>query len=183
MLIDDIIKTAAQILNLSGVSAALQEKNTQDEDVLKLLTCTDFILDEVARDYFPLFKREDFFSADGRVEYTAFSRVPIGIAEVKSEGETVAFTRLYDSIKARRGGELEIKYCFKPAKAVLGQQTEWEDETPGLRILAYGVAAEYCVMSDMSEEAALWDKRYRDALERAGREKTTRGMTARRWFV
>lgn len=184
MQIDEVIKTTAQILNLTGVAEALAAgKGAQDEDVLKLLCCVDFILDETARDYFPLFKTETLKPKNGRVSYTDFSRVPVGVVWVKANGKKTAFTRLYDAIETVKADEVEIKYCFKPAKAVLGGETEWEDGTPSLRILAYGTAAEYCVMNDMDEEAALWDKRYRDATERARAEKTQRKMRERRWFL
>lgn len=184
MKIRQIAESTARILNLTSALEALKREDAAlDEEVAKLLTAVDFIVDEIARDYFPLIRQERLCVKDGRIAYTDFSRLPVGIIEVKRQGKSVPFSRLYDGIAVEKEGEVEVKYCFKPEKAVLEGETEWEDSCFGVRLASYGAAAEYCVMNDMAEEAVLWDKRYRDALERAVREKTRRTLPRRRWFL
>lgn len=50
------------------------------------------------------------------------------------------------------------------------------------RVTALGVAAEYCFVCGLFEEAQLWDGRYKDSLKIALRKKGAMSVKARRWF-
>lgn len=43
------------------------------------------------------------------------------------------------------------------------------------RLFAYGIAAEYCLACGLFEEAAVWDKKYKDALTAAYRSPAVAG--------
>ena len=50
------------------------------------------------------------------------------------------------------------------------------------RILAYGVASEYCFLEMLYDDATLWENRYKNALLCAQRKKGELKLKKRGWF-
>lgn len=196
MLIKDIINAAAKLLNLSCAEAEREgdnvvcpsesagEPEVSEREKELLLKCVDFIIDEVARDYFPLLKEEKMTAVNGKLFFADFSREPTAVASVFKDGRRLNFARLYDGLKLPESGEVTVKYTFKPFKATLDGETEWADSCVSERILAYGTAAEYCIAAGFDSDAEMWDKRYRDALERAViKYLSGKTLPKRRWLI
>lgn len=88
------------------------------------------------------------------------------------EGKTCesgnAFLRLYNLVVCEIAEEYRRKDYVTPPQAT----SLWEEEAAftgiSARVLAYGVAAEYCVTEGL-DEAELWDGRYKSALSLAVR--------------
>lgn len=47
--------------------------------------------------------------------------------------------------------------------------------------MAYGVAAEYCLICGNFEESECWENRYKDEIERLRPHERPRDIRARRW--
>lgn len=96
-----------------------------------------------------------------------------GLAEKMTGGTdeyTERFVRFFnlvvDEIAAeyRKGATVSGWYAFLHAPPVFAGISE--------RVLAYGVAAEYCITEGI-DEAVTWDKRYKDALAAAPKQSRT----------
>ncbi len=89
------------------------------------------------------------------------------------------FLRLYNLVVGEIYDEYRRKdYAAPPyASAVGDEEAKFYGISP--RVLAYGVAAEYCVTEGL-DEAETWDKRYKSALSLAARPKIN--IKARRMY-
>ncbi len=166
MLTEDVINECARMLGLLSENES-GEKILEESDREKLLAAVGYTADEIARDYVPLISEQTFdVKEDKRIKYGDFEREPIAVLRVKRGGANLTFERLYDSLQLGCSGTVKVKYAFKPPQTALGGEMPWKDSVVPLRVLAYGAATEYSLMSGQTSDAQMWDKRYRDALER-----------------
>ncbi len=167
-------KDLADFLNGKG-NAPVAEAQREAESMLR---CYNLAENEIALDYLPIRRTETFYS-DGAVLLSAFSQTPLEILSVKSEkGEALSFTQAEESIRVR-AGKAVIEYSVRPRVKAQSDEAEIAGKGGG-RVLALGAASEYALMSGMLDTAALLDRRFRDALTCACRERGGR-IRMRRW--
>lgn len=168
--------------NVSGEEGMLTdgEKLEAEKELNLLLRCANLACHETASEYIHLLAFETFETKDGRIEYTAFKRQPVDIYAVKKDGAACRF-KLYPSELITSPGSVEVHYTHLPEKTGLDGDFEFEEGKMSTRILAYGTAAEYCVICGMYEEARIWDKRYKDSIFAALRSRKSVILPARRW--
>lgn len=151
-------------------------------ELASLVRCYNLVENEIALDYFPL-KAEESFSPDedGVIAYSEFRYAPVSVQEAVCDGP-VPF-ELYPSylkVGLRRKGPVTVRYTYSPA------QKGWEDETAfseriSARLLSLGVASEFCLSRGQFSEAAMWEKRYREALRAANIVRKKLAVRSRRW--
>ena len=181
MTVREIVDLAAEELRIAkettdyfnGSSTAGQAKAEL------LLTCYNLVENELALDYFSLTKEESV-SSSGKVLFTALKNSPVRILKVTdSNGQDLAYT-LYPSYIEVRRGNVKISYVYTPNVKAIDEECDFSGNVSA-RLMAFGIAAEYCMATGSFEESALWDKKYKDAIE-AIREKSKGGrMALRRW--
>ena len=143
-----------------------------------LVRCFNIVENEIALDYLPLRRAEKFVS-DGCVAYTAFAEPPVEILSVRGEtGRSLPFTAGEDGVLVRAGC-VTVEYSVRPRPKAAGDFPELSQKGDA-RLLALGTACEYALMSGNYEAASLLDKRYRDAIACACRERGGR-FRLRRW--
>ncbi len=182
----DCVLSAAQNLQLDDVSNALKTAGANysgdaAEEINLLLRCVNSVLHEIACDYIPLKKTEKLKSADFRIYYRDFSENIIDIYSVKYNGSSVAFKRFHDCILVPLEAGFAIEYSYAPLKGTLETKLPWEDARLGERIIGYGAACEYSLLTGNTDEAAMWDKRFKDALFKASVPKSEMKIKARKW--
>lgn len=178
MLYKDIIAESARLLGLQ------EGEEIGGEQREKLLLAAGLVTDELSRTYFPLTKEEEFDPAGGKIPYSAFSRLPCAILGVKRGNKSISFTRLYDGIEVDEGTDkVRVRYNYAAGEVSEDGETEWQDGSVPMRVIVCGVATEYCLMYGLEDDAAMWDKRYRDALEDLSiLHSSGRSIKARRWI-
>lgn len=168
----DVIRLSAVLLQLESVLALLSEaaENMSEEDILRaeaekklLLRCANLVVSEVAAEYLPLKTVETLSSVDGRIEYSSFSKQPVEVCGVRKKGEKCRY-KMYPSKIITDAGEVEVCYSYLPRSIGIEEDLDFEEGRISPRILAYGTAAEYCIISGLHQEAGVWDKRYKDSL-------------------
>ena len=183
------IKTAvydgAMFLQLDQVCEVIESGETPDDDTKKeieLLTrCANLVLVEIASCYYPLKTVEKVTASGGYIYYENLSKPIIDTYYIKnSAGEGVRFTEYFYRI-AVRDGEYEIEYSYACPPLSLDDEIPYKNNRVSDRILAYGIACEYCVISGMVNEASIWQKRYYDALIGSG-DKREKKVKARGWL-
>ena len=129
-------------------------------------------------DYLPL-RREECFESDGCVPYAAFAEPPVEILSVRDEaGRSLRFAAGEKGVRVREGRAV-IRYSVRPRVKGPGDRPELSEKGDA-RLLALGTACEYALMSGNYDAASLLDRRYRDALACACRERGGR-LRMRRW--
>ena len=72
------------------------------------------------------------------------------------------------------------RYTYLPKTKTFDDKSDFTLNA-SVRLLSYGVAAEYALANGMFEEAAVWDKKYKDAIKAAYCSKPPRRIRSRRW--
>lgn len=190
MLIKDIIISAAEmlamerVLGLPELGGGAEDANGTKELSL-LLRCTNLVLNELTSEYLkPRKTRKVVAGTDGRVEYAQLlDRVTDIISVRDGSGRKQGFSAksVYIQTTLKAGAELTVEYVYTLPALGLDDDTGLALNNVSERLAAYGVAAEFCIINGIYDEAAMWDKRYKDALLsalRSGREIKYKG---RRW--
>lgn len=183
MTVKEVIALAAENLGREDLSAAVASAEGEPEGELKsLLRCYNLIENEVALDYFPLKREESFSPKNGRIDFSELSAVPVDFYCVQDEsGADVRFVLHPAYLSLPEGtGKVTVKYACAPAPKKLDGESEFSGKITA-RLLACGVACEFCLTCARYAEAALWEKRFRDALRAAEIIRRRLKVRARRW--
>lgn len=164
----------------SGYVSDTFPQNTPAEIMLaKLLLCANLVRAEIASDYFPLIAREKITAADGRIAPSSLAKRLVDVKKITRKGKNIRF-RVYQGAIETVSGEVEIEYSYLPGEAKLSEDSGFPDKV-GARLIACGTAAEYCLIAGLFEEAAVWDKRFKDSLLAAQRKKSEIRVKPRIW--
>lgn len=184
MKVKEIMVTAAELCGRQDLSDFLTDKNGAEAAQMRreeetLLRCYNLAENEIALDYLPLRAEEEFLS-DGTVLYGAFRVPPLEIVAVYAEnGARVRFVANADGVRTP-AGKVRIAYTYRPRVKTASDDAELCIKGDG-RLLALGTASEFALMSGMFDAASLLDRRYRDALACACRERGGR-LKMRCWL-
>lgn len=135
--------------------------------------CARRAVDEVATEYLPVVEEESFTPQAERVAFTQFTHFPRKIYAVYRRGALIEYALLCDGIAVAGNGDVTVRYGYLP-------DGENVDARVPCRVYAYGAAAEYCLIVGLFDEAAAFDKRFRDALMRLTRKGVR--VRERRWL-
>ena len=167
----DAIYTAAVFLQLDELcdgmnaedftatdpSLTLGEEQARELDIL--LRCCNLVLRELCESEFPIKGRVQI-DTDGTIPYTHLPPRVTHIYDVRQHGKRVPFREWHDCITLPVAGKVTVAYAASPAQATLAGASPYPTDTPSARLIAYGIAREYCLISGMAEEASIWDNRF-----------------------
>lgn len=183
MLVKDVAVLAAENLGRTDLATTLSLSSSPiGTEITTLLRCCNLIENEVALDYFPLKKEETFPSEEGKILYTSFSRAPVDVMKVTdAAGRDVNFELFPDHLSLPSGiGTVTVKYSYAPTEKKFTDTSEFSGKISA-RLLSYGVACEFSLMSCFYQQAAMWEKRFREALRAAGILRKKLCIRSRRW--
>ncbi len=176
MKIKECIQLAAEALNLDATL------NGQSETDRLLLRCANNCLDEITSEYLPLMSEKTVQSKDGRIAYSELGTAVYDVKWVKKDGNKVKFGLMPSYIDVSCDGEYEVMFYTRPEQMTLSDDVpETLHLTP--RVISYGIAAEYLLVSGFYEEAVMYDRRFKDALVRLAGGDAARRVKRRRWLL
>lgn len=184
VLVKDVIMSALKLVGRGELANALLRNflltDEQTETVNTLLYCFNAVEDEVARKYMPLSTSEELLSVSGEFDFTSFSKSPVKIKRVLVNGEEVEYecNAQYLTVNAKR---IVVEYEYAPSKKAVDGLSDF-----GLgvseNLLAFGAAAEYCLINGEIEAAEIWEKKYRKEIDSAQAKLPHGGeIPPRRW--
>ncbi len=184
MLVKDVIISALNILARTDLSEALSEGGIPEgeggETVETLLYCFNAVEDELARRYVPLSAKEELRSYLGKFKYSDFSHSPVKIKRVLVGGKEADYEQTPQYI-AVNADTVTIEYEYAPSKKTLDGTSDFKTEV-GERLMALGMAAEYCLINGEIEASELWEKKYRERIDEVQRALPSGGnIPPRRW--
>lgn len=171
MTVKEILNTAAALLRLDNLS---------DRETELLLRCFNLVYTEIACDYIPMTEEEMAESKGGKIEYASFKKIPLNIISVESGGVRQKFS-LRPSFFTAPEGEVKVVYSYIPAELGLDDSVGFGSRISPA-VFAYGTAAEYALINSEFDESQMWDKRYRDGLISACRDRREIRMPKRGWY-
>ena len=187
MLVSDVIKTALAFLNRQDAADKITDGTySSDTEVSKLITalmhCFNAVEDELARVFFPLANEETIVCAGGKMYYTSFAKSPYKILSLAKSGGQVEYT-LYPTYIEVETGVYTVKYLYAPAPKALTDESDFPGYPIGERMLAYGIASEYCLIAGDVEAAESWESRYRAEIERFRPHEKAKGTIPSRYWI
>jgi hypothetical protein len=181
MTVKEVIMEAAEMVGAEKVKEYIEDSASGGERQAEvLLRCFNIVENELALDYLPLKCEETFQTQTGAIEYSALSKKAVRILSVKDEsGNSVPFKMFPDKLKAQ-SGILQILYSYLPDEKKMNGESDFKT-LASKRLFAYGVAAEYCLSCGLYEEAAVWDRKYKEAIAAVYKAHPPRRIASRRW--
>jgi len=188
MTLFNCIEFAAECLNLEQIAESIRDTSVvlapHERREFDILThSAKAVIDEIGREYTPLIgtDRINVLANQRRILFSALPRTVVEILEVRHLNREVRFTRYADRIELESAGWHYVRYSYAPRAAQLTTRLEWENGRISIRLIAFGICAEYCMRNGMMDEAVMWDRRYKDALLAAMRVKREHRIPARRF--
>lgn len=193
MEIKEILKTSILFLNKTEllqdiyfVENTNSFSDTENQKQINLLVdCLNLVYQEITTEYFPLVCEEEVVLEDGKLEYTKLSKTLNSIISAKTNnGYKIKFSVFPDHAKFETSSnKVKVKYSYERDDITID---DIDIETFGgkisKRLLAYGIAMEYCFISSLSDEALIWENRYKDCLKNMLRKRHDITLPKRRWI-
>ena len=181
MTVKEVIIEAAEMVGAEKVKPYIEDSVADGEKQANvLLRCFNIVENELALDYLPLKCEETFQTQTGAIDYDSLSKKAVRILSVKDEsGNSVPFKTFPDKLKAQ-SGIVQVLYSYLPEEKTLSGESDFKT-LASKRLFAYGVAAEYCLSCGLYEEAAVWDKKYKEAISAVYKAHPPRRIASRRW--
>jgi len=148
---------------------------------MSLVRCFNLVENELALDYLPLFYEEELESDTGAVYFSELTKAPVRIVQVTDGNNQELEFRLFPEYVKTQAGKIKIRYSYTPTQKDIDGTSDFFLYA-SVRLFAYGMAAEYFAASGLFEEAAVWDRKYKDAIQAAYKRKPNKKIRARRWM-
>lgn len=172
-----------EILNSSLFEQDGQElTDAEQKEVNKMIDCLNNITEELAIEYLPIIKTKQISLNAGAVDLKDIDDSLQEIISVKTtSGRNLRYTVANQKMICL-ASKVEISYKTYPEKITLNSEAENFVGKISARVLAYGVASEYCFLEMLYDDATLWENRYKNALLVMVRKKGELRLKKRGWF-
>ena len=183
--VENVVRLAAQIVGLGETAEEYFGGNPSEETkriVQGLVGCFNLVENELAVDYLPLVCEETLSTdEEGNIEYARLSKKVAYIISVRDERGGIVKAKRMPTHLALEVGKYTVRYAALPVEKTAKDCCEYETGVSA-RLLAYGVAAEYCLHKGLYAEHAAWDKKYKEALLIACKSRGAWHLKERAWI-
>lgn len=171
--------TAIQLGIAEEVKAFLSgESEVGKKNCEVLLACFNLVENELALDYLPLIAEDEMQTETGCIEYSALKHAPVRVTKVTDEWEQSIPFKIFPAYLKTQPGKARVHYTYAPESKTLEDESDFLSSA---RLFSYGMASEYCMATGLFEEASVWDKKYKEAIESAYRAQPCARIRSRRW--
>ena len=185
MKVKDVIASALRLIGRAELiddisSPTLSDYEDAAEVISTLLYCFNAVEDELSRKYIPLVTSEEMLSPDTKFPYSDFQHYPLRIKRVTVDGRGVGFEvfHRYLQVDAKK---IVTEYEYVPKRKKVDDESDYGDDV-GEYLIALGIASEFSVINGEAEMADIWEKRYREQLDRVQRSlRVCASIPPRRW--
>lgn len=154
--------------------------NQKDLDLM--LKCLNMITEEISMEYLPLTKTKQVQLVNGAINVYDIDPSIQEVLSVKSmAGRTLRYSIIANKLICL-ASKVEVTYKVYPDEIDINGNAESFDGKLSARVLAYGVASEYCFLQMLYDDAALWESRFKNALMVASRKKGELRLKVKGWL-
>lgn len=170
------------LLDLEEFDGNTVSTENEQKDISHIIRCLNLVCNQIASEYLPLLNIEKFSPTNGKIEFSNFTKKPIDIYKIEDKFGLRVHYKLFPNYIETIDGEVSILYSYAPQEiSTLNDNVESFSEKISSRIIAYGVAMEYCFICGLHDDASIWEKRFKDSLLICKRKKTEIILPKRRW--
>ncbi len=189
MTVKEVLTLATAFLNLqtefegliNGVGSA--DARTQKEfDNLQL--ALNLCYQDIAQNYLPLLYTQELTIENNKIYLSDITKELCQVYSITSiDGKKGYKFKVFDNyIDTNVNGLVKITYSYVPVKLNLNDTINNFAGRISKKCLAMGTVSEYCYISGLYEDAALWGERYKDDLKTETRKRGEIVLPKRRWF-
>ena len=164
MKINDILKEACSVLELTDLKAALIAESltsAQEKEANKLVEYFNRIQQEISTEFLMVLNKETI-SANGSISFSSLEEEVLDIICVKDEkGNKFAFKVFPDHVSFD-GSASEVLYSFVPEDIELGEDILY---LAPIRIYVFGIAREFYFEEGLADKANFFEQRFKNSIE------------------
>lgn len=187
--VSDVIKYVATFLNLSDLletrdlGGDLRPTDEQTIELNTLVSCCNLVINQVASEYITLKAKKIMNTSSGIIYYSDMTnRVIVDVLKVRKNNSEVEFV-CRPSYLETIPGIVEVEYAYQPSTVrSTSDRIDFNKFKLNERVLAYGVAAEYCFINSNYDDAAIWDNRFKKSLTNINRSRREIKIKERLWI-
>ena len=151
-------------------------------DLNKMLWCLDSVIEEISLSYLPLLKEKEVTFNNGKVTVSDIDQNIFGIIGIKTKtGRNLKYKYINNEIVCLTNSAI-VTYKVHPEQTTLNGTAEDFSGRLTARILAYGVASEYCYLDMLYDDATIWENRFKNALFYISEKKGELKLKQRGWY-
>ena len=185
MKVKDIVILTCLFIGEKELSSKLEENSSlserEQERVDTLVRCYNLVNQEIASDYLPFLYTEKIDVNNSILNFSDLEKTIVNVYEVRGSLNANVRYKEYPNYLEILGHAKKITYSFLPEDAELNDDVEFYN---GLseRIYAYGMASEFLLCDGLSEDAEIWEERYKESLFVLSRKRSEIRLPKRRWL-
>ncbi len=170
MTVKEIIKTGASLLGRGEIVSYLDSGEDTDNVILanvNLMTrLVNLVISELADSYVPMVKTEEIATDGGKIYFKDLSENFLSVKQITdTKGRKIDYKIYNEYILVSRTAVI-LEYNFAPSNYGLEDKIFYQEKDIPLRVIAYGVIAEFCITEGSFDEAVMWHKRYAESIEK-----------------
>lgn len=170
MKLNEIIKAAAVLVadEKTAEYVASADTSSDSETISRVNLYVDLanlVINELSSSYIPMKTKEKKSVSDGKIFYSSLKFNPVKILGVYDEnGDRLSF-EIRPEYLITEQCEVTVVYAYTPKSVGLNGEVGYDERDVSVSVLAYGVAAEFCLVQGRTDEAVTWRKRYSSGVE------------------
>lgn len=173
--LDEIAET--NVLSTSGLSPNSQ----QNKEIDILLRCLNLVVQDIATSYINLLNKKTITFKNNEIPLSEIDENFLEAISVSVNGSKIKFKTMIGSLYAN-AENAEIIYRKYPENLTIEDNCPCFDNRVALKTLALGTAMEYSFLNSLSDEASIFENRYKQDLLIAMRKNSEKKIKERRWL-
>lgn len=188
MTVKSVIKLACLFLGLDEISecnvfntSGESPTKVEQKEIDTLVRCLNIVLQEIATSFIDVVGEKDVDFKNGKYPLNEIDDKFLEVLYVSVNGKKIKFKEKMDFLFAD-ADSAKVVYRKYP------QIVDIDDTCPNFnfklaeKTLAYGVALEYSFVNSLSDEASIFENRYKNDLLIATRKNGEKRLKCRRWL-
>ena len=188
MTVREVLTMASQFLNKEEEFSAFIKNDNGDSVGTKsfkvLFSALNIVNNEIASDYFPLFYKQEIDVTHNKIFNIDLNQELKDVYKISSLDNSVSYRfKTFDNyIEVGANGKMNITYSYLPQKISMTDDLPNYSGKISVRTFALGVAAEYCFISNIFDEAEVWHRRFVDSIKNNLSKKSHITLPKRKWL-
>lgn len=152
------------------------------EDAQLIIDCVKSTVEEIADEFIPLMRVATATAVDREIVLSDLDENVNRVFSVKSGERERAFKCRYDRLIVPQDGDYAVAFSVAPAFGTLNDDICYTHSLISTRIIAFGVARDFCIITGRTDEANVWEQRFKAALESKLSTKKFIKLKRRGWY-
>ncbi|MBE5734876.1 MAG: hypothetical protein E7361_00260 [Clostridiales bacterium] len=187
MEVNKILKLSATMLQMKDVEEVFRYNETieefQNDDLELLVSCVNLVCSAIATDYIPLTRTKVVDNNKGVVSFAEITDRQIYkvLKVLDNYGQKMPFKITSEGIECGKGNVEIIFSCFPKDYSYNDVIDDFYADLTE-RVVAMGVVSEYLYIRGNSDDASIWESRFKTAMRNIVRPRKEVVLHKRRWW-